>query len=180
MIQYRLTSTKKDLHEILALQQKNLPRSISLKEQQKEGFVTVEHTLDILYKMHKVHPHVIALHNTKIIGYALCMGKEFKNDIPILTPMFDEIEASISAAENTINYIVMGQICIAKNFRKKGVFRGLYTAIRQHISPTYNAIITEVDLQNKHSSDAHKAIGFEVLKTYTSNAQQWELILLPC
>ena len=180
MIQYTLTSTKKDIHEILALQQKNLPQFISLKEQQKEGFVTVQHSFDILVKMHNAHPHIIAIHNTKIIGYALCMLKEFKNDIPILTPMFHEIEATIPSLDPAINYIVMGQICVAKNFRKKGVFRGLYTAMRQHIPPNYNAIITEVSLQNKHSSDAHKAIGFKVLKTYTSDSQEWELILLPC
>lgn len=180
MIEFKLTSTKQDLEEILALQQKNLPQHISSKEQQKEGFVTVEHTLEILHKMHKAHPHIIALHNSKIVGYALCMGKEFKNDIPVLTPMFDEIEASISALENTINYIVMGQICVAKSFRRKGIFRGLYSVMKQHVSPHYDAIITEISLQNKPSSKAHKSIGFESLKTYTLNTQEWELILLPC
>ena len=180
MIEFKLTSTKKDLEEILALQQKNLPQHISSKEKQKEGFVTAEHTLEVLHEMHKEHPHIIATHNTEIIGYALCMGKEFKNDIPILTPMFHEIEASISALDKRINYIVMGQICVAKSFRKKGVFKGLYRAMKQHVSSEFNAIITEVALQNKPSSKAHKAIGFEVLKTYTLNGQEWELILLRC
>ena len=174
MIQFKLTSTKDELKEIIELQQRNLPNSISLEEQQNQGFVTVQHTLGVLEKMHKAHPHVVATHNNKVIGYALCMLKEFKNVVPVLIPMFDQIDKELS-----INYIVMGQVCINKNYRKKGVFRGLYNYMQENISKKYNAIITEVDIKNVRSSEAHKAIGFKTLKEYHSNNQNWELIILP-
>ena len=50
--------------------------------------------------------------------------------------------------------------------------------MKQNISKEYNAIITEVDVKNVRSSNAHKAIGFEKLKEHQSNNQNWELILL--
>jgi ribosomal protein S18 acetylase RimI-like enzyme len=178
MIQYQLTSTKEELVQIIALQQKNLPQNISLDEQQAQGFVTVQHSFNFLEKMHNSHPHIIATYNNKVIGYALCMLQEFKSDIPILVPMFNQIENTICHQKKNINYVVMGQICIDKNYRKKGVFRGLYTFMKQTLSKKYNAIITEVDVKNTRSLNAHKAVGFEIFNRYKSNHQNWELIIL--
>jgi hypothetical protein len=74
--------------------------------------------------------------------------------------------------------MVMGQVCIDKGYRKQGVFRALYTFMKENISKEYNAIITEVDVKNVRSSNAHKSVGFEVLKEYQSNNQNWEVIML--
>lgn len=180
MIQYKLTSTKEELEQILELQQKNIPQNISSQEQQKQGFVTVQHTFEVLEKMHNSQPHIIATYNNRVIGYTLCMLQEFKNDVPVLIPMFNQINKMIPLLKNEINYVVMGQVCIDKAYRKKGVFRGLYNFMKQNISDKYNAIITEVDVKNVRSSNAHKAVGFEVINIYQSNNQDWELILLHC
>ena len=180
MVQYKLTSSKEELAQIIDLQQKNLPQNISKKEQQIQGFVTVQHTLEVLEKMHNSHPHIIATSNNKVVGYALCMLQEFKNDVPVLIPMFKQINNVISSLDYHINYMVMGQICIDKNFRRKGIFKGLYNFMTQNISKKYNAIITEVDANNTRSLNAHKAIGFDILTTYNSNNQNWELIILNC
>jgi hypothetical protein len=178
MIQYKLTTTEKELTQIIALQQENLFQNISLQEQLEQGFLTVNHSFDLLEKMHNSYPHIIAIDNAKVVGYALCMLPEFKNETPVLIPMFDQIDTVINRIENNINYVVMGQICIDKNYRQKGIFKGLYHFMKQNVSEKYNAIITEVDVKNTRSSNAHKAVGFEVLKTYTFNNQVWELIIL--
>lgn len=178
MISYQLTSTQKELEEILALQHTNLPKNLSLKEQQQEGFVSVEHTLALLQKMHSAHPHIIAKHQNKVIGYALCMLPNFRDEIALLAPMFKEIDQLINTFKHPLKYVVMGQICIDKSHRKKGVFKNLYEYMKQTVAPNYNAIITEVDVTNHRSSKAHKKIGFEVLKEYKSSEQHWELIVL--
>ena len=41
----------RELEQILDLQQRNLPKNISQEEREKEGFVTVEHDLDLLRAM---------------------------------------------------------------------------------------------------------------------------------
>ena len=178
MIHYQLTSTREELTQIIELQQKNLPLNISTDEKNEQGFVSAQHTLDLLTKMHDAHPHIIAKHNNKVVGYALCMLQEFKNEIPLLTPMFNQTDKAIKELEEKLNYMVMGQICIDKEYRKQGMFRALYQYMKQNISKEYNAIITEVDVKNVRSSNAHKAIGFEILKEHQSNNQNWELILL--
>lgn len=173
MITYQLTKSDKDLEEILELQKKNLPDNISVSEKKKEGFVTVKHNLALLKKMHKVLPHSIAKYNDKVISYALSMDKINQDDIPVLKPMFKEIETVFFK-----NYIVMGQICIDKNFRGKGVFKNIYSFMAKTFSAKYNAIITEIDYKNTRSINAHKSVGFKEIKRYSANNQDWSIVKL--
>ncbi|MEP3837234.1 MAG: N-acetyltransferase [Algibacter sp.] len=170
---YKRAETDQELHQILDLQSKNIPVSISEEDKQKEGFLTVKHSFVLLKTMNDTTAHTIAICDNKVVGYALSMHKDFKNEIDVLKPMFSNIEKSIP---NTLQYIVMGQICIDKAFRKKGIFRGLYCEMKAHMLPSYQAIITEVDKTNSRSLNAHLAIGFTTLYSYQSKNQDWEIL----
>ena len=82
-ITYQRAKTTEELHQILALQQKNLSQHLSAEDKETEGFVTVKHSFDILKQMNDVCPHIIAKEHNDVIGYALCMTKDFKSKIPI-------------------------------------------------------------------------------------------------
>jgi len=170
---YTTTTTKEELIQILSLQQMNLKSAVSDLEMQQEGFVTVRHNLDVLTRMNNACPHIIAKDGEKVVGYALSMTDDFKDEISVLRPMFTELENV-----NIQNFITMGQICVAKTHRKMGVFRGLYNAMKKASYPKYDAIITEVDATNSRSLGAHYAVGFEKICTYHSLGQDWELISL--
>ncbi|MDO6471195.1 GNAT family N-acetyltransferase [Maribacter sp. 1_MG-2023] len=170
---YTTATTNEELIQILSLQQMNLKSSVSSDEMEKEGFVTVHHTLDVLTRMNNACPHVIAKDEDKVVGYALSMTDDFKDEISVLRPMFTELKNV-----NIKNFITMGQICVAKTHRKMGIFRGLYNAMRIASYPKYDAIITEVDATNSRSLGAHYAVGFEKICTYNSLGQDWELISL--
>lgn len=174
-ITYQRAKTIEDLNQILELQQRNLPKNLSSSEKESEGFVTVTHSFKLLKQMNDACPHIIAKHNGCVIGYALCMTTNFKAKIPVLIPMFNEIESVIS---KHLNYVVMGQICIDKTARGQGVFRSLYQFMAQELKNDFKAIITEVDIKNTRSLNAHKAVGFTPLKNYTSDNQVWEIISL--
>ena len=88
MIIYRKASSIEELKEILKLQKENLSQGLSQEEKTMEGFVTVQHSLEILKEMNDVYPHSIAKYKNKIIGYALSMTKEFGDKIEVLRPMF--------------------------------------------------------------------------------------------
>ncbi len=170
---YKIVETNQELRQILELQRINIPSVISENEKQKEGFVTVHHTFEILKAMNDKCAHVIAVNNNEVIGYALCMLKIFKDEIEVLRPMFEQIDSCVQAE---ITYFVMGQICVDKAYRKQGVFRGMYKFMQQEMSLTYDLIITEVDIKNTRSLNAHYAIGFKHLHSYNSKNQNWELI----
>ena len=178
MITYHRAKTDQELEEILALQSLNLFVNVSDNDKLKEGFLTLQHDFDILKKMNDVCAHCVAKKDGKIVGFALSMLQYFKNDIPLLVPMFKEIENAINEQKLAINYVVMGQVCVDENQRGKGVFRGLYTYMAAEMKSNFDAIITEVDTKNTRSSNAHKSVGFKLLKNYTANNQLWEIILL--
>ncbi len=172
-IEYTSVRHKEELLQILELQQKNLSSNISEAEKEKEGFVTVEHDIDILNKMNDQQPHIIAKHNDKVIGYTLCMTSMFGNDIEVLKPMFTKIEEHL---KNDTTYIVMGQVCIDKAYRGQGVFRGLYQQMKIELQEKYNLLITEVAANNLRSMRAHKAVGFKTLIVYNVDDMEWHLI----
>jgi len=169
---YKKATSNEELHQILGLQSINLPTLVSEKIELSEGFLTVQHTFELLKAMNDACAHTIAKSNGKVIGYALSMVKDFKNDIDVLKPMFQHIDDHL---DPKVNYIVMGQICIDKAYRKQGVFRGLYQYMKQQLQSEFDYIITEIDKNNARSLGAHMAIGFKELYSYRSNNQDWEI-----
>lgn len=172
MIAYTTTTSEKELRQILVLQQQNLRKNLNNEEIQSQGFVTVVHEYETLYKMHEVHPHTIAKANNTVIGYVLSMSKKFGDSIEVLKPMFAELKKK----EITDNFIIMGQVCVSKDYRGKGVFRNLYNKMAENFSGEFSRIITEVDTLNSRSLNAHKAIGFTEICEYKAAGQVWKVI----
>ena len=172
---YGRASLDEELYQILKLQKQNLPDSLSLSEREREGFLTVDHTFEILSKMNDCCPHIIAKHDGKVVGYALCMHPKFANEIEVLKPMFKELNKITSGHSN---YMIMGQICIDKAYRGTGIFRGLYDFMKKELQNDLPTIITEVDAKNIRSLNAHLAVGFEITKTYNANNHKWHIIRL--
>ncbi|WP_136466646.1 GNAT family N-acetyltransferase [Flagellimonas onchidii] len=175
MIRYTQASTIDHLEQILDLQQQNLPKNLTVKEKELEGFLTVEHSFSILKEMNDECGHIIALDDEKVVAYALCMHPKFAESIKVLKPMFHEIN---NVVRDKGNYMVMGQICVAKSHRGKGLFRSLYKTMKEKLPNGFDTIITEVDAHNKRSLRAHRAIGFKELKRYYSDEKEWVLIVL--
>lgn len=174
MITYKSTSSAAHIEEIIQLQKDNLFENISIEERRSQGFVTVKHSFDQLFSWHQNKPHTIAVVDGKVVGYAISMLSEYQKEVPVLIPMFEKIDEHIKP---DINYIVMGQICVHKDYRGKGVFRGLYQKMKE-VCSDYDWIITEVDTTNLRSIKAHKVIGFQELMSYESKDQFWSLIYL--
>lgn len=180
MIHYSAAKTNTELQQILELQAANLPESISAEELKKEGFVTVKHTLQLLKDMNDASPHIIAKENDRVVGYTLTMGKSFRNRIPILKPMFDQIDKlSVDGTMlSAVDYVIMGQVCIAKGYRGKGIFQGLYKAMQNQLSFKHPYILTEIDFLNKRSINAHLKTGFEHLYEYRSpDGKDWVIVI---
>jgi len=177
-IHYDSIQNLRQIEEILHLQQINLPQNISLQEKQSQGFVTIEHDFDLLLKMNKVSPHIIALDQEKVIGFALVMLGSFREEIEILKPMFHRIDKNFSNLSVPKTYFVMGQVCIAKEYRGQGIFKGLYDKMKEVMSPRYDCCITEVDPENIRSIKAHDKQGFKRLELYSDHTGRfWELII---
>ncbi len=177
---YKLSETSKELLQILELQKKNLPQNLSKEQAELQGFVTVNHDLETLQKMNSLEQSIIAKAGDDVIGYLLAMHTELRNDIPVLVPMFDifeELEYKGKSLKDC-KYIVVGQVCIAKEHRGRGILDEMYEGYKNRLSGKYDFAITEIDSRNLRSINAHKRIGFELLRSYTSyDGRNWHIVL---
>src|SRR5580692_5763858 len=118
-IRFDFAKAEKDLCDIIDLQKRNLPGALSPDEIRTQGFVTVSHQLEDLLKMMNHEPSLVMKDGDRLIGYLLAMTSHSRAEIPVLVPMFDAFD-KISYLGKTIadyRYLVVGQVCIDKNYR---------------------------------------------------------------
>jgi len=178
MITYGPAISREELAGILSLQQENLPAHISSEELQKEGFVTVHHSLPLLEKMNQPYPHIIAKEEDRVIGYTLVMLPTMAEEIPVLVPMIEQVNRLVIQGKSLGDtaYFVMGQVCIAKRYRGKGVFAGLYQALQAQMRAHFDWCITEIASRNPRSLRAHEKLGFESLHTFSDDTEEWVIV----
>jgi L-amino acid N-acyltransferase YncA len=180
MITYTTADTATDLEGILKLQKANLARDLTHEEIQSQGFVTVDHTFAQLKKLNDAEKHIIAKDKDRVVAYLLAMTKDCRQDIPILFPMF-EVFDSIRYNNRKVsecNYLVVGQVCVDKQYRGQGILDRAYAAYRDHFSSKYDFAITEIAATNTRSRNAHQRIGFREVHSYRSpDGVEWVVVI---
>ena len=180
MIQITQAKSDTDLLGILTLQQQNLAARLSPEEAADQGFVTVVHDMDILRRMNAAAPHTIAKDGELVVGYALSMLPQFRADIPVLMSLFERLDQLHwhGHAFSTLPYFVMGQVCVSKEYRGRGVFDLLYRGLRDFNAPQFEVVATEISILNTRSLRAHERAGFEVLHEFTdhTNGAVWVIV----
>jgi ribosomal protein S18 acetylase RimI-like enzyme len=178
MLSTRPVRTDDDLHRILALQRANRRGARSDAEERADGFVTVEHSFDMLRAMHEVAPSVVAVDGAELAGYALVMPVEAAPVVPILAPMFERLRTlshrGRSLAE--IPHYVMGQICVDARHRGRGVVDAMYREHRALLAGRYALVVTEIATRNTRSLRVHERVGFTTLEIYRDALEEWAIV----
>lgn len=168
-------ASTEDLLGIQQLQQQNHKEALEKEDVNKEGFVTIHHSHEMLQKINKPFPHTIIKDEDLIVAYALSM-------LPIHAEIVPDLNTMIKYASMVLkekSYIIMGQICVHKNYRQQGLFRALYNKMRDRFQDKFNYIVTDIDSENQRSLKAHLAIGFRVIYQYKSDiGKEWNVVAL--
>ena len=157
-----------DVKGILALQQKNLKKNLTLEQIQSQGFVTVEHQFSVLKAMNDAQPSVIVKDGDTVVAYCLAMLPQFRNDVPELKSLFDSID-EIDYDGHTLkdfNYVVMGQVCVGEGYRSMGFFDGMYHKLREELSGKFEMCVTDISTNNTRSLKTHARVGFIPVKDF--------------
>lgn len=181
MIHITTVASDRDVHGILALQQRNLKKNLPPEVIASQGFVTLEHTFDVLRRMNDAEPSIIAKDGDTVVGYALSMLPAFKDDFPLLEGLFiaiDEIDYD-GRRLSAYNYMVVGQLCVGEGYRGQGLVDRMYAHYRHCLSDRYDLALTDVSSANPRSIKAHLKVGFQVVKTFFDpHAQEnWEVVV---
>jgi hypothetical protein len=181
MITYSIVRTEEELKGVLHLLEQNLVTVLSDEEEKKEGFLTVAYSYADLKKMQDTTPGIIATENNAVVAYLLAMDPAFKADFPILKSFFELFETIKYKDKpvSTWHYLVIGQACIDKNYRGKGILRKIYDAYSNLYREKFDFAISEIATRNLRSMNAHKRIGFIPVHEYTGpDGVQWTVVIL--
>lgn len=173
-----LTNNIQELQQILRLQEENLVQHIDKTEMQSQGFVTLRHDLKILEQMHKLAPSVIIKDDDRVVAYALTMLLECRRLIPDLESMFSLLDKLNWKGKSLTahSYYVMGQICIAKQYRGQGLFDELYNHHKKIYQSQFGLFITEISTRNHRSLRAHERVGFKTIHTHQDELDEWAVV----
>ena len=115
------------------------------------------------------------------MAYILAMTKDTKEELPILKNMFQKFDEVIYREKviSAYNYIVIGQVCVDKEYRSRGVLEACYNLYRDSFKNDYDFAVTLISNRNARSLNAHKKIGFKIIHTYTSQeGELWNMVIL--
>ena len=167
------------LQQIAALSKENLRGALTSEEKQSQGFITLEYDLSLLEKLHTIAPAVIVSYKENVVGYALTAFRESAPVMPAINEMISHLQ-TLSYQGRSLKdyqYYIMGQVCIAKEHRGKGLFDQLYQHHKASFSSRFEMLVTEVSTSNYRSLKAHKNIGFETINTYRDAMDEWDVVV---
>ena len=181
-ITYSLVASETDVAQILALQALNHRHSVDAATALSDGFTTVRHDPAVLRAMNQAFPSAIAKQDEQLAGYCLMMAQRFRQQVPILEPMFQmlaTLEWRGQPLAGNPRWFVMGQVCVAREFRGQGVFDGMYQQLRQAYADRFDFVVTEISQRNARSLRDHRRVGFETLHVYEDALADdvWEVVV---
>jgi ribosomal protein S18 acetylase RimI-like enzyme len=179
MLKATTVNTTEELQQILNLQQQNLPKNISAEELKSQGFVTFQHDLKTLQEFHQLAPSVIVKDDEKVIAYALTVINKARHIFPPMESMFRLLETLHWKDKPFCDYryYEMGQICVAKEYRGKGVFEMLYRQHKRSYSNRYDLLVTMISTKNHRSLKAHEKVGFETAIIEKDELDEWAVVV---
>lgn len=172
-------SNKEEIRGIKALQTSNLKLNLTKAEMQQEGFLTASYSLELLEQMHYMEPAIIAKDGDTVVGYALAVTRGLYGQHDLLDDLFAQIDTHCYNGQMlaTVNYILSGQLCVAKTHRGMGLVQKLYGFFKESLSGQYPYLITDVDDKNPRSVRAHIKTGFEIIGTLHYGGSDWHIVL---
>jgi ribosomal protein S18 acetylase RimI-like enzyme len=204
MLSTKLVSTPEELDQIAHLNSLNLVTNISPEDKAKNGFVTWSYPAEDLRALHEIAPSVIAVDDApesalggpgadgnaayttreadsglKVIGFALTLVKESLPAFPRMQGTLEHLSKVVYEGKplDLYRFYLMGQICVAENYRGKGVVGMLYQFHREHFAGKFDLLVTEISTSNLRSQKAHEKVGFKTINTYRDSSDEWNVVV---
>jgi len=171
MISTRLANVN-DIENVLLLQEKNLYRNLTELER-KKGFVTTPFTVNQLEAVIQENGLFIAENEQQnLIAYAFGASWTYFEQWEIFNYMVSRFpklsfhESEITT-ENSFQY---GPVCIAEDYRGKGILSLIFEEMRVELLKKYPISITFINKINVISEIAHtKKLGWEIIDEFEFN-----------
>jgi predicted GNAT superfamily acetyltransferase len=150
-----------DYTAILNLQSANYVANLSTDERQ-QGFLSAQFTPEQIAQIAKDLGSIVAVMDDQIVGFVCAFRNEFETGSPVIAKMLESYDRMVfeGRALNSFRSYIYGPVCLARDFRGRGLLRGLYEAQKKDLAGQFEIGVAFVSRSNPHSLDAHvKGLG---------------------
>ena len=167
-----------DLTGVLALQEANLFDNLS-PEARRDGFLSARFTHAQFAQMDADVAVVVAANAGRVAGYLCASGIEYNRQFPLLAAMIARYP-DLSFRGRPLSEqatCVYGPACVDRDFRGRGVLRGLYQALLDDVADRFAAGVGFISKDNPRSLAAHvDGLGMHKLGEFEFNARRYWIL----
>ena len=145
-----------DYATILILQSANFIANLSAAER-REGFLSAQFTPEQTAQIAADLGTMLAVVDGRIAGFLCAFRNEFETGSPVIAKMmeaYDRLNFEGKPLRSFRSYIY-GPVCIAREYRRRGLLRGLYQAQKEDLAGQFDIGVAFVARNNPHSLSAH-------------------------
>ena len=150
-----------DYAAILNLQSENYIANLSAHERQ-QGFLSAQFTPEQTAQIAEDLGTIVAVIDNQIGGFVCAFRNEFETGSPVIAKMLESYDRFTFEAQPlcTFKSYIYGPACVAREYRGRGLLRGLYEAQKKDLAGQFEIGIAFVSRSNPHSLQAHvKGLG---------------------
>jgi predicted GNAT superfamily acetyltransferase len=153
--QYR-RAVAADYRQILQLQSANYIANLT-GEERKTGFLSAQFSLEQTAQIAQDLGTTVAILDQQVAGFLCAFRNEFPSGSPVIAemllsyPVFRFEDRPLSSFSSYI----YGPVCIAREYRGRGLLRGLYEAQKKDLAGQFEIGVAFVSHSNAHSLHAH-------------------------
>ena len=147
-----------DYAGILHLQSENYIANLS-DEERKAGFLSAQFTLEQTARIAEDLGTMVAVVEGQLAGFLCAFRKEFETGSPVIAKMLQSYDRLSFEGRplSFFNSYIYGPVCIGREFRGRGLLRGLYEAQKKELAGQFDVGVAFVSRSNPHSLSAHVA-----------------------
>lgn len=164
-----------DIPEVCELLKKNFVDNLT-ESQKKDGFLSILFTEGELREMADNGVMIVALFESRVVGFLTTQTCEYNLEIPIARTMV-KILSDVIDEHRTL---VCGPVCIDGDFRGLGILEQMYGRLALEAEGSYDTGITFVSDSNPRSIAAHRnKLGMTPAGQFEENGKVFRMFRRP-
>jgi predicted GNAT superfamily acetyltransferase len=147
-----------DYPEILDLQSANFIANLTAEER-NQGFLSAQFTPEQIARIAEDLGTTVAVVDGQVAGFLCAFRKEFETGSPVIAKMLEAYDR-LNLEERPLSAFksyIYGPVCIGREYRRRGLLRGLYDAQKRDLAGQFEIGVAFVSRNNLHSLSAHAA-----------------------
>ena len=163
---------------IVRLQRANYIGNLSAEERW-EGFLSAEFSLEQVAAIASDLGIAIVTIDDELAGCLCAIRREFDHGSPVVAKMLASYDQASfeSKPVSAFNSYIYGPVCIARQYRRRGLLRGLYDFQKEDLAGQFEIGVALVSHSNRHSMQAHVAgLGMAVAGEFELNGNLFAIL----